>query len=155
MRSKSIILIVIDAVVIFFTVSLIFTNSLRIQNMIWDANFCEKDADCMNINFGCSFGCGDYVNVDKASNLQMWTSISNLRHPSHLLAKCSCLPPPKYAVCENNKCIPKKSNVGVYYNKFEFYAGRECECPGGTIANITEKGMICYGIERAPIVIPD
>ncbi len=131
-----------------------FTNSLQIQHIVSDANYCEQDEDCIVTNFGCPFGCGDYVNVNKVDNLKMWTSISNLFHPSNSLVECSCIPPPKKSVCSNNKCVPKQCEVGVYYSNFKFFADRECECPNGSISNITEKGMTCTGIEKEPILQP-
>lgn len=131
-----------------------FTLPSRIQKQIANANFCEVDQDCRNINYGVPFGCGDYVNSKQAEKIRSWTIIANLIHPSNALIDFRCAPPPKSAFCRDNKCVPKVCDIGVYYSDFELFADRECDCPSGTVSNITEKGMICNGIEREPILMP-
>ncbi|HBE90392.1 MAG: hypothetical protein A3E37_01100 [Candidatus Andersenbacteria bacterium RIFCSPHIGHO2_12_FULL_46_9] len=126
----------------------------RIQDQMADANYCEADQDCVNFNYGVAFGCGNYVNRNRGQKIQSWVSISNLLHPSNFLVKYSCEPVPKLAVCIDKKCMPKQCDIGVYYSEFTLFADRECDCPKGTIGNITEKGMICSGIEREPILMP-
>jgi hypothetical protein len=143
MNNKYIIAIGVSVVIVIMISIWTYTSTLNVQKKIWSSNFCERDEDCVNVNFGCPYGCGIYVNSNRVNSLKRLTQLSNLLNPANLLVKCSCLPPPKIALCSEKKCVPKICDIGVYYSNFKYFADRECACPEGSVINITDKGMIC------------
>ncbi len=140
-KTQEVILILLFVIIIFLLIGSFF-NEPSTRTMIENANYCQTDNDCINVDFGCPFGCGDYINKAEENKLKKSTLISILLHPIYLTAKCRCEPPPSGAVCTNSICIAKICEIGKNY-QFKSFKDRECGCPSGTITNINGTGMFC------------
>lgn len=68
-----------------------------IENKIDEANYCEKDSDCVDAGSKCPFGCYNYVNKDEVDQIKELIEGYN--------SKCvySCLSCPS-VICNNSKC---------------------------------------------------
>ena len=144
-RGLFILIIVIIIVLLFFFILIYPFNEKNINRKIEKANYCEKDSDCIVINFGCPFGCGSYINKNEEKGLRWYVDISRVIHPLYNLCEYLCIGPP-IPRCENNICVPKICELGKNYSVRTYVYNSDvftCECPEGSVGYINESGMTC------------
>ncbi len=84
------------------------TMSIKMRNLIDEANFCNNASDCNVTTLGCPFGCYNFVN--KNANLSEITAMSksyNGKCPN-CTYKCPIPPPTDQVACLKNKCVDKR-----------------------------------------------
>lgn len=105
-----------------------------IKQDLEEANYCEKDDDCVVVSFGCPFGCWNFVNknIDLSPIKEKVEEYKN--QCSGCLYKCGA--PPENLICQNEKCTMRAiKQVTITADKTEYSQGENISAN----ANFTGK----------------
>ncbi len=92
----------------------------NMNNMLKDANYCKRDADCFVKTNICPFTCHSFVNKKEVENLNQ--AFGYYGKSECAICRSSCAPPPKNIGCVENKCQikDKDEEMLIKLNNTEF-----------------------------------
>jgi hypothetical protein len=82
----------------------------QIKNLIEEANYCTSKEDCIEVSYGCPFGCSNLINKQyDTAQIEKGVEKYNV-NGRNCLYKCMKAPSRGEIDCINNKCVDKRFN---------------------------------------------
>ncbi len=88
----------------------------QIREKISEANYCNKNEDCIITSFDCLFGCWNIINRNELDTLKLLVKkYDECRGDVRCIYRCAS--PPEAVGCENGVCVQKPSKMTIWTEK--------------------------------------